>query len=399
MRDLEEGTMSELKRTSPIAAVYENTATLGSRNGCATVARYGSVQEEHRRLRSGIGIADYSYFGKFFLTGPGALELANRVSLVDVIRLPIYKMAPSFMLNPDGSVLCESYVVNRGDGYMLLTEGRDAETVLAVITEEREQVAGSVEIVDLTESSALIGLDGPFAWELAKQFFGMRILGVRYLDVIPNQQVEGVPVTVYRAGKTGEFGYWIQVDAGRATQVWQRLLEEGRDFDLTPCGTEAVDLCKLENRFVNMEREGAQASNVLELNTRIMVDPEKEDYRGREAVVNGVARRRLIGLHIRSDTTVPEIGAVVQYQGTTIGTLANTGFSRTLGKTIALAFLDDAYAYVGLDYDVQAADATYPARTVSAPFVFNRSLMLRPQEHSYFDEQVTGTLRDGGAQP
>jgi len=379
--------MSNIKLTSPSAALYGHEATLGSRDGRTTVARYGSVQEEHQRLRSGIGITDYSSFGKFFLTGPGALELANRVSLVDVIRLPINKIVPTFTLNPDGSVLCESYVVNRGDGYTLLTEGRDAETILAVITEERDHVASSVEIVDLTESTALIGLDGPFAWELAKQFFGMRILGVRYLDVIPNQQVGDVPVTVYRAGKTGEFGYWIHVDAEHATQVWQRLLEEGKDFDLTPCGTEAVDLCKLENRFVNMEREGAQASNVLELNTRILVDPEKEDYRGREAVVRGVVRRRLIGLHIDSGTAVPEIGAAVQYQGTTIGTLANSGFSYTLGKTIAVALLDEAYAYVGLDYDVKAADATYAARTVSSPFVFNRSLTIRPQEHSYFDKK------------
>jgi glycine cleavage system aminomethyltransferase T len=343
------------------------------------------VEEEHRRLRSGIGITDYSYFGKFFLSGPGALEVANRVSLVDVIRLPINKIAPSFMLNADGSVLCESYVVNQGDGYLLLTEGRDAGTVLAVITEERERVAGSVEIVDLTESTALIGLDGPFAWELAKELFGMRIVGVRYLDVIPDQHVADVPVTVYRAGKTGEFGYWIRVDAKQAMPLWQRLLEEGKDFDLTPCGTEAVDLCKLENRFVNMEREGAQANNVLELNTRVMVDLEKEDYRGREAVVDGVVCRRLMGLHIDSGTAVPEIGAEVQYQGTTIGAVANAGFSYTLRKVIAVALLDEPYAYVGLDYDVKAADATYAARTVSAPFVFNRSLTVRPQEHSYFD--------------
>ena len=377
--------MSDVKRTSPSAALYEHAATLGSRDGCAIVARYSSVEEEHRRLRSGIGITDYSYFGKFVLTGPGALALANRVTLVDAIRLPINKIAPSFMLNEDGSVLCELYVVNQGDGYLLLTEGRDAETVLAVVTAERERVAGSVEIVDLTESTALIGLDGPFAWELAKEFFGTRVLGVRYLDVIPNQQVGDVPVTVYRAGKTGEFGYWIHVDAARAAQVWQRLLEEGKDFDLAPCGTEAVDLCKLENRFVNMEREGAQASNVLELNTRIMVDPEKEDYRGREAVVDGMVRRRLIGLLIDSGAAVPEIGAAVQYQGTTIGAVANSGFSYTLGNTIAVALLDQAYAYVGLDYEVKAADATYAARTVSAPFVFNRSLTVRPQEHSYFD--------------
>ena len=377
--------MSNITRTSPSATLYHDTAALGSRNGCATVAHYGSIEEEHRRLRSGIGITDYSYFGKFLLTGSAAIELANRVTVVDVTRLPINKIATSFMLNADGSVLCESYVVNRDDGYLFLTEGREAEVVLAAITEEREHVTGSVQITDLTDRTALIGLDGPFAWELAKQFFGMRVLGVRYLDVVPDQQIGDVPVTVYRAGKTGEFGYWIHVDAAQAGEVWRRLLEAGADFHLAPCGTAAVDLCKLENRFVNMEREGAQADNVLELNTRIMVDPEKQNYRGREAVVDGVACRRLIGLLIGSGAAVPEIGAAVQYQGTTIGRVANSAFSYTLGRTIAVALLDEAYAYVGLDYEIKTGNATYTARTVSAPFVFNRSLSIRPQEHSYFD--------------
>jgi glycine cleavage system aminomethyltransferase T len=378
--------MTEMHWTSPLTPIGGG-AVINDRNGCAVVARYTSVEEEHRRLRAGIGLTDYSYFGKFSFTGPGALELANRVSLVDVVRLPINKIAPSFMLNPDGSVLCEAYVANRGDGYVLLTEGRNPEVVLECITEEAGRVEGRVEIEDLTRSTALIGLDGPFAWELAKEFFGMRILGVRYLDVVPGQRIDDIPVTVYRAGKTGEYGYWMQVEVERAVEVWDRLLEAGNEFDLEPSGYEAVDLCKLENRFVNMEREGAMASNVLELNTRILVDPEKGEYRGSDGVDDAVVTRRLIGLHVDAGSVAPAIGAEVQYQGTTIGAVANSGFSYTLGKTIAVVLMDEAYAYVGLDYDVRTEEGMCPAHTVSAPFVLNRSLTIRPQEHSYLDEK------------
>lgn len=371
--------------SSPVAELYQNDVTKTVRNGCDTISRFGSVEEEHGRLRNGIGLTDFSYFGKFLLTGPAALELANRVNLVDVTRLPIQKIVPSFMLNSDGSVLCEVYVVNQGDGYLLLTEGCEPEAVLACLEEEREEVDGPAEITDLTRTVALIGMDGPFSWELAKEFFGMRILGVRYLDVVAGQTVDDVPVTVYRAGKTGEFGYWLRVDAESARRVWERLLADGREYDVVPCGLEAVDLCKLENRFVNVEREGSMAGNVLELNTRILVDPEKDDYRGQNAVAGGAAERRLVGLHVDSGSEVPEVGAAVEYRGETIGTVANSGFSFTLGRTVAVALLDADYAYVGLDYDVRAAHATYAAQTVSAPFVLNRSLSIRPQEHSYFD--------------
>lgn len=378
--------MTETTGTGPLAPRYGDTATLGRRDGRDCVATFASLEHEHRRLRSGVGITDYSHYGKFLLTGPQAVDLANRVSLLDVLRLPIHKIAPSFILNPDASVLCESYVVNRGDGYLLLTEGCEPADVLACIEEERARVGGPVEIVDLTDATALIGLDGPFSWELAKEFFGMRILGVRYLDVVQNQSIDDVEVTVYRAGKTGEFGYWIQCDAERAVEVWDRLVEEGAQFDLRPCGYEAVELCKLENRFVNMTREGAGATHVLELNTRILIDREKDAYRGSEPVLEAAVDRRLVGLHLAADATAPEPGAEVRYRGQPIGRVENSGYSYTLGRPIAVAFLDAEYAFVGLDYDVASAGTAQPARTVSAPFVLNRSLEIRPQEHSYFDE-------------
>ena len=63
--------------------------------------------------------------------------------------------------------------------------------------------------------------------------------------------------------------------------------------------------------------------------------------------------------------------------------MANVAYSYTLGRPIAVAFLDVDYAYVGLDYDVGASCARSNARTVSAPFVFNKSLAIRFQESSY----------------
>src|SRR5439155_8197535 len=102
-----------------------------------------------------------------------------------------------------------------------------------------------------------------------------------------------IAITVCRAGKTGEFGYWLLVAVEQAVTLWRFLLEEGRDYHLTPCGYESIDLCKLENRFINMKREGHMADNVLELNTRILVDPEKEEYIGCDAVRGHKVRKRL----------------------------------------------------------------------------------------------------------
>jgi hypothetical protein len=55
--------------------------------------------------------------------------------------------------------------------------------------------------------------DGPFAWELLKEVVGVKVLGVRYLAALEEEAVADVPVTVLRAGKTGEYGYLVMAPA------------------------------------------------------------------------------------------------------------------------------------------------------------------------------------------
>jgi aminomethyltransferase len=359
------------------------------------VAGHGGLAEEYRLLREGIGMSCYDHLGKFKVAGADALELANRVVMADVSRLPIRKMLATFILRPDGAVRAEVHVANLGDGYLLLTEGAPPAEIADLLKEDARAVPGA-QVVDLTHERALFSLDGPYAWELMKELLGMGILGTRYLEVVADQTIAGVKANVYRAGKTGEFGYWIECAAAQAPEVKSALLESGKAFDLASCGAEARDVCRLENRFVNMECEGRLAANVLELNCRTMVSGDKGDYLGREGVERAVAaglQRRIIGLTLAAKGAVgaaslpPDAGAAVTYRGKPIGSVANATFSYGLGRPIAVAFLDVPYAYVGLDYEVAGSAAPFEARTVSAPFVFNRSLSIRFQEHSYLDRE------------
>jgi aminomethyltransferase len=377
---------------SPIAVHCDIKQAPATYDGCATPAQFSSVKEEYHHLRQGIGLVDQSHCGKFRVAGSSALDLLNRLSLADLTRVAINRMMASYMLHPDGTILCDLYAVNRGDSYLLFTQGREPGQILEVLHEEGRAFSGTASVTNLTQETALLGVQGPFAWELMKDLLGIRILGTRFQEVMTGEKIGPIPVTVYRGGKTAEFAYLLEVDAGDAQGLWQTLLDAGKPYDLIPCGIEAQDICSLEDRIVNTRREGALAENVLELNCRIMVSRDKGDYIGREAVERAIEqglRRRLVGICMQSmdgpEMRALDVGAVLQYQGAPIGTVANAGFSYTLGKEIGVAFLDVAYAYAGLDYEVRTGNGTMPVRTVSAPFVLNRSFTIRPQEDSYLD--------------
>jgi len=373
---------------SPILAHYDDGQVAeATRDGNVTAAHYSNPEQEHHSLRSTVGLVDYSYYSKIQLRGEGSMDLLNRLALSNVEMLPIKKAEATFLLKEDASVLCDAYIVNHGNHYLLLTEGVEAGDLVDVLEQNAEQVEGSTEVKNATEELALIGLDGPFSWELAKEMFGMQIIGARYLDVL-EVELDDQQWPLYRVGKTGEFGYWMLVSASEAAEFWSRLLEEGATYDLQPCGTEVLDLCKLENRFIDIYQEGQSAEHVLQLNTRAMIDPFKlpEEYAVTDNLLEREIEQRLVGVR-SADGSALEVGATVHYGDAAIGEVANAQHSFSLDAPIAVAFIDADYAYAGLDdYVVQSNGSTVEIETVSAPFIMNRSLSVSPQEDSYFDE-------------
>ena len=360
---------------------------------------YSSKANEYAHLRRGIGLSDWNHISRVQVKGPDALDVVNRLVLIDAARIPVGRVASTFILNPDGSVFADTYIWNQWDSYFLLAEGPGTSELLKFVN-THGSLSERTTVTDIADQMALFSIDGPFAWELLKELIGVKILGLRYLESMSQQLIAGIPVDILRAGKTGEFGYLVICPTASANRVWTGLLEKGREFDAAQCGRQALDLCKLENRFINMQREGAKAANALELNCRIMVERDKE-YTAAEAIQTALAgevKRRLIGLAFEDPESIPiEEGAIVCYKDTEIGEIVAADFSYVLGRDIAIAFIHNDYAYVGCPYSVKTTTGLRFAHTVSAPFIFNKSLTVRPQEHSFFTVDWSCSLSEVAA--
>ena len=375
-------------RISPIVSHLSLATDCGSRDGCVTAAAYADTEAEYKCVRSRVGIGDLNHYAKIHVAGDTALDLLNYVILTDVARLPINQLQATVLLNDDGSPCAEAFVANYGDHFLVLGEGIAAATLFARLAGLADSRFVGAIVTDQTEALGLLGLDGPFSWELLKAFMGVSVIGTRYLEILADQALDGVPFTLYRAGKTGEYGYMLLTSADKSAELWDKLCELGKRFEMLPLGYRVIDLCKLENRFMSQHHEGSQVGNVLELNTRVLVSRDKGDYAGRAQIEGSIdvgLQRRVIGLtfaeNMKAGANALQVSDAVSCDGVQIGKLASLGYSHTLQRWIALGLVDTAYSYVGLDYAV----AEHRARTVSAPFIFNRSMQIRPQEDSYFN--------------
>ena len=381
-----------LKRISPIICHSDFGSVCGERDGCVTAAVYSSVEQEYQCLRSRVALVDLSHYAKIKVSGDGAQALIDHVILTDLARLPINQLQSTFILGEDGQPLADAFVANAGEYFLVLSEGMEPATVVEQLKALAESKFSDVVVSDQTAELGLVGVEGPYSWELLKSVVGTGIIGTRYLDLVSDQSLDGIAFSLCRAGKSGEYGYMLLTTGDRVAALWDGLRSRGERFNMLPAGYRALDLCKLENRFPSQHNEGSKVGNVLELNTRVLVSAEKGDYLGRDAiegVIKSGISQRIIGLQFPESLSAADdvlgVGAAVSCAGLPIGQLVNVGYSYSLKRWLGLALVRDAYACVGLDYSVAATNGEESGRTVSAPFLFNLSLKIRPQEDSYFN--------------
>ncbi len=223
---------------SPLLDHYGVSFQTGNNDGCQCAASFSGMESEYKAIRDSVAISDNCHYGKFRVSGADALDVVNRLVMADIARLAIGRATWTFMLKDDGQQLCDVYVVCAGDEYLIFSEGVAPEVVKTQL--ESAADGHSAKVQDQTQEMALIGLDGPYAWELLKDLVGVRVLGLRYLEFLEKQPLGNGDAYVIRAGKTGEFGYQILVPSAQAASVWATLFEAGKAYDSQYVGYEAL---------------------------------------------------------------------------------------------------------------------------------------------------------------
>lgn len=227
---------------------------------------------------------------------------------------------------------------------------------------------GALADLPRLEEHVVIGLDGPFAWEVLGAWASPSAIGLPYLGAFSPREGE----LVLRAGRTGEYGYLVIVPAERAESTLAALEAAAAPMDPVRTDDAAVSRCAFENFVFELAREGAHDLDALELQLTWRLDLASEAP-GMDAVRAHRAaglRRRLTP--VEGETDLAE-GSEVTVDGRPVGRIL-----AAVGRR-ALAVLDLPWAQAGMAYEA----AGTPISTRSAPFVTNRSLFVNPQRHAW----------------
>ncbi|WP_405552642.1 glycine cleavage system aminomethyltransferase GcvT [Streptomyces sp. NBC_01171] len=361
-------------RHTALDAVHRSLgATMTDFAGWDMPLRYGSERDEHQAVRTRAGLFDLSHMGEITVTGPEAAALLNYALVGDLASVGVGRARYTMICRADGGILDDLIVYRLAEHeYMVVANASNAQVVLDALT---ERAAGfDAEVRDDRDAYALLAVQGPESPGILKAVTDADLDGLKYYAGLPGT-VAGVPALIARTGYTGEDGFELFVKPEHAVRLWEALLEAGSAAGLVPCGLSCRDTLRLEAGMPLYGHELTTELTPFDAGLGRVVKFGKEgDFVGREALAEAAERaevqppRVLVGL-VAEGRRVPRAGYAVVADGAVIGEVTSGAPSPTLGKPLAIAYVDAAHAApgsTGVGVDIRGSHEPY--EVVALPF-------------------------------
>ncbi|NTW27808.1 MAG: glycine cleavage system aminomethyltransferase GcvT [Coriobacteriia bacterium] len=361
----------ELKRT----ALYDEHVALSARivpfAGWAMPVQYAGILEEHRAVRSSAGIFDVGHMAEFRCFGFGAYDFLQRMFTNDLGKISQLGQAQyTLLLDDDGHIIDDLIVYHTGDlEYLIIANASNREADFEWLSAHAPQ---DLELVDESDRTSLIALQGPKALAILKQLADESFdLPARFS--ITEALVDTIPVLVARTGYTGEDGVEILTKAADAPALWRALLSFP---EVVPVGLGARDTLRLEMGYPLYGSDMDRTIDPVSAGLGWVAPKSKSGYIGAETVARireAGPISKLVGLKLK-DNGIPRHGMILLHEGAQVGKVASGTFSPTLEVGIATAYVPVELAVPGTELAVQIRNKTIPATVVKMPFVSSTSL-------------------------
>lgn len=319
-----------------------------------------AVTREARAVRGGVGLVDISTLGKIDIRGRDAAEFLERVYTNHWKKLGIGKVRYGVMLREDGMVYDDGTTARLGEHhYLMTTTTANAVKVMSNL-EQWLQVHWQdlqVGLTSVTEHWAAMALAGPSSRAVLERLAPEHVWSGDVLPHLGTKEctLKGVPARVFRISYSGELAFEINVPADYGMAMWEALLDAGEQLGITPYGTEAMGVLRIEKGHIaGPEIDGRTTPADLSLDALVS---RTKDFIGRRSLTRSAlvdsARRQLVGL-VAADgrSAIPRGAQLVSDPAAPApvdihGHVTSCCWSPALEKPIALALLSGGRARHG----------------------------------------------------
>ena len=313
-----------------------------------------AVGRECLAVRNGVGILDASTLGKIDIQGPDAREFLNRIYTNAWLKLGVGKCRYGLMCSEDGMVMDDGVTACLADNHFVMTTTTGgAASVLEWLElwHQTEWPELNVYFNTVTDHWATATISGPDSRALLSELTDTDLDSDNFPFMAWREgAVADIPGRIFRISFTGELSYEINVNANYGLTLWERLVEAGKKYNLTPYGTETMHVLRAEKGFiiVGQDTDGAVTPEDLGMEWAI-ARRKKFSFVGKRGMAREdcqrAQRKQLVGLSpVDPNVVLPEGSQIVferptQLPANMVGHVTSSYFSPTLNKSFALALV------------------------------------------------------------
>jgi aminomethyltransferase len=362
-----------LARKSHLYQYHKENGKLTEFSGFDMPLWYRGIVEEHMAVRNSAGLFDVSHMGRVWITGIDATNFLSHLLPTNPAKIKDGRAFYSTICNESGGIV-DDVITNRfaSDRYLMIINAGNRAKDLSWLKSQSSSF--DVSIDEISNNSALVALQGPFASQILQELTSIDLSTVRRF-AFTEGKVAQENCLISRTGYTGEDGFEITIfdspvdNPDRALKIWNEILSVGKDRGLLPCGLGARDSLRLEAGMCLYGQDIDEKTTPVEAALEFVLD-DSHDYVGKATIAGqqkaGTERKRVCFLMV--DSAIPRHGFQVTFSSTDVGTVTSGSFSPVLKKGIGMAYVKSPLSEVGQAMTIDVRGSVKAARVTSAPF-------------------------------
>ncbi len=330
-----------------------------------------SVDREVLATRESVGVCDVSTLGKIDCQGKDTAEFLNRVYANAFLKLPVGKVRYGLMMREDGIVYDDGTVARLDEThYVITTTTANAVLVFRQLEFARQCLWPQLDVhlISTTDGWAQFSVAGPNSRKLLGRIvddYDLSNESFPFMACANLTVCGGRRARLFRISFSGELAYEIAVPSRYGNSMMEVLMEAGKDLNVTPYGTEALGVMRIEKgHFAGNELPGQ--TTAFNLGLEKMVSKKKDSIGNKLSERPGLNQTdalRFVGFIPVDRKKEFNAGSHFISKGKNKnlfndeGWMTSVAYSPTLGHTIGLGFIKDGLNRIG-----ETVDAVDPLR-------------------------------------
>ncbi len=327
------------------------------------------VAEEHRAVRTRVGLIDQTSFSKFELRGLGALDAMQHLAVSNMDK-PVGRVVYTQLCNEHGGIEADLTVTRIADDVFYIVTGSGFGVHDAHWIESHLPADGSAVLTEVTSATAVINLCGPAARRVLEAVADAPVDNARFPFATARRlNIGSAPVLAIRIGYGGELGWELHVPTEFARQLYQTLWRAGEPHDIADVGYRAIQTLRMEKGYLYWSADVTPDYNPVEagLGGRVHLK-SKGGFIGRAALerANAEPPARRLSTFTVDDRIAVFGGETILHDEAVVSLVTSAGYGHTIGKTILMGYLPAELATESV-FEIEAFCVRHPARRVDSP--------------------------------